>query len=304
MNQSISRSLMEVDRTNCCPETEVVQRWTNKLRSFVPEFVKQHPVLSKFEGRMSIILHGSTTMGIDDPFSDLDFWLLVPKESLACFDSLSPTRFISFKLDGKEGHFNIEGEEDVTDRVSRCDMDLIYQLRMAVIFADDIGVAHRLQALARQPMRKEVRDALFFWHYTEMRGEHRACDNPMQRVDPPALLLSLTKTIAHSLKAAMVLDGEPYPYDKWLYRIARQTPTGARVSASVDRILDLIGRGQLAFSGGEARHPIGLELRVIRQALIEAARAKGIDEPWLEKWWLFMDQAREAFRGVRWQARS
>jgi len=201
----------------------------------------------------------------------------------------------------KEGHFNVMGAEEFADRVSRCDMDLIYQLRLAVIFADDIGLAHRLQALARQPMPKEVRDAMFFWHYTEMRGEHRACDNPMQRVDPPATLFSLSKTITHGLQAAMALDGEPYPYDKWLYRAARRTPTGARVAASVDRILDLIGQGQLALSGGEAQHPVSRELRVIRHALIDAAHAKGIDEPWLEKWWLFMDQARKAFANVRWQ---
>jgi hypothetical protein len=178
---------------------------------------------------MSIILHGSTAMGIDDPFSDLDFWLLVPADTLAGFDSLSPTRFVPFTLDGKEGHINVTGAEEFAARLSRCDMDLIHQLRMAVIFADHVGLAHRLQALARQPMPKKVRDAMFFWHYTEMRGEHRACDNPMQRVDPPAFLLSLSKTIARALQAAMVLDEEPYPYDKWLHRAARQTPTGARI---------------------------------------------------------------------------
>ena len=93
---------MEVDRTNCRPESGVVQRWTAALGPFVPEFVNQHAVLSKLDSRMSIILHGSTTMGVDDPFSDLDLWLLLPEKSLAGFDSLLPTRFISFQADGKE----------------------------------------------------------------------------------------------------------------------------------------------------------------------------------------------------------
>jgi hypothetical protein len=282
-------------------ESDVVQRWVAKLRPFVPEFVGQHAVLSKFAGRMAIALHGSTTMGIDDPFSDLDFWLLLPAGALAEFDALSPTRFISFQLDGKEGHFNATGADEFAEQVARCHMDTIYQLRLVVIFADDGGVARRLQVLARQPMPKAVGDAMFFWHYTEMRGEHRACDNPMQRVDPAALLLSLTKTIAHALQAAMVLDGQPYPYDKWLCQAARQTPTGALVAASVDKILALIGQGQLGFVGGEAQHPIGLELRVIRKTLIDAAHAGGINELYLEKWWLCMDQARDAFRNVRWQ---
>lgn len=282
-------------------ESAVVQRWIAWLRPFVPEFVTQHAVLSTLKGQMSIILHGSTTMGIDDACSDLDFWLLLPQSSLAGFDSLSPTRFISFELDGKKGHFNVMGDQDFADRLSRCHMDQIYQLRLAVIFADDLAVAHRLQALARQPMPKEVRDAMFLWHYTEMRGEHRACDSPMDRVDPPAVLFSLTKAITHALQAAMVLDGEPYPYAKWLSRAARQTPTGAQVATSVDKILDLIGQDQLRFPGGEAQHPISHELRVIRQILIDAAHAHGIDEPWLQRWWLYMDQARDAFHNVRWQ---
>lgn len=292
---------MELPSTSYCPESTIVERWTATLRPFVPQFVSQHPVLSKLDNQMSIILHGSTTMGIDDPFSDLDFWLLLRETSLAEFDSLSPTRFLSFKLGGKEGHFNVTGAGHFADRLVRCNMDLIYQLRLGVIFADDRDLAHRLQRLARQPMPKAVRDALLFWHYTEMRGEHRACDNPMQRVDPAALLLSLTKTIAHALQAAMVLDGEPYPYDKWLCRAARQTPTGARVATSVDAILNLIARGQLHFPGGESQHPISHELRAIRKILIDAARGQAINEPWLEKWWLYMDQAREAFQTVRWQ---
>jgi hypothetical protein len=287
--------------TFAASQPDVAPRWIARLRQFIPEFVGQHPALSKFDGRSSIILHGSTTMGIDDPFSDLYLWLLLPGDLVAAFDRLSPTRFVAFQLDGKEGHLNVTAVEEFADRLNRCDMDLIYQLRLAAILADGTGQAARLQQAANLPMRKEVRDALFLWHYTEMRGEHRACDNPMQRIDPPAVLFSLTKTLTHALQAAMLLDGQPYPYDKWLHQAARQTPTGQAVAAVVDRILGLVGEGQLGFSGGEARHPIDLELHDIRRVLMEAARAGGINEPWLEKWWLYMDQARAAFRNVRWQ---
>ena len=36
-----------------------------------------------------------------------------------------------------------------------------------------------------------------------------------------AFLLSLPKAMAHALQTAMVIDGEPYPYDKWLCFAAR-----------------------------------------------------------------------------------
>jgi hypothetical protein len=56
----------------------------------------------------------------------------------------------------------------------------------------------------------------------------------------------------------------------------------------------------LRFEGSEAENPISMELRVIRKILIEEARAKGNDSPWLEKWWLYMTQALDKIREVYW----
>ena len=138
------------------------------------------------------------------------------------------------------------------------------------------------------------------WHYTEMRGEHRAVDNQIERRDPVAVLLSLPKALGHGLRAAMVLDGEPYPYDKWLYRAALETPTGRLLESAARRVLEGLASGALSVGGPERAHPLGRELRAIRQVLIDAARGKGLDRPWLDKWWLYMDQAREAIVSVRW----
>ena len=154
--------------------------------------------------------------------------------------------------------------------------------------------------MARSPMSPDVRPTLFMNHYIEIRSEHRACDNPIERRDPVALLFFLPKVLAHALRAAMVLDGEPYPYDKWLFQVARSSPTGGLIAPSIDRVLDLFAAGHLRTPGPEPEHPIGLELRVIRNILLESARAGGIDEPWLIRWWPCMDEARAAMESVRW----
>ena len=130
-------------------------------------------------------------------------------------------------------------------------MDTIFQLRHGVVICDPSGIAADLRRDASACMPAEVRQAFFMHHYVEMRSEHRACDNPMERHDPVALLLSLPKVLAHALRAAMVLDGEPYPYDKWLYFAARQTPTGRLLAPHVETVLDLLGRDLLRFAGSE-----------------------------------------------------
>jgi hypothetical protein len=247
-----------------------------------------------------VLLHGSTTRGIDDPYSDLDVWIFLPASRLPELDAAAGTRFFAFDLDGKPGHFTAEPAEEVAQRVRRCDFPLIVELRVAAILADPRGEAASLVRVARQPMREEVRRAWLRYHYVEMRGEHRAADNPIERGDAVAVLQALSQTLSHALRAAMVLDGEPYPYVKWLAHAAFQTPTGLLLASDVTEILDLLARDALRLPGPEKGHPLSGKLREIRLLLVDAARAQGIDEPWLNEWWLHMVQARDGIRAVEW----
>ena len=105
------------------------------------------------------------------------------------------------------------------------------------------------------------------------------------------VLLSLPKILTHALKAAMVLDNEPYPYEKWLFYAARKTKTGKLLIPSVEKILNLIADDMIRFKGLESDNPISQELRVIRRILIEVAQNNGYNYPWLNKWWLYITQA-------------
>lgn len=279
---------------------QVTQKWQTRLTEWLPGFLTEHPVLQHFHNSVSVILHGSLTLGIDDPFTDVDLWCLLPEDQLKALDDLSNTRFFSFELDGKPGHINANSAVDFERSIRECNMDIIYQLRRGAIIQDVDGMAAKCQSMAMTPMSPSVRRTLFMNHYIEMRSEHRACDTPIERGHAPALLFFLPKVLAHALRAAMVLDSEPFPYDKWLFQVARSSPTGRLIAPSVDRILDLLAAGHLRTPGPEPEHPIGCELRVIRNILIESARAGGIDEPWLIRWWPCMDEARKATQAMRW----
>lgn len=277
-----------------------VEKWRDRVDRWLRQWLPAHPILGSFRSCAAVIFYGSLTRGFDDEFADVDLWALLPEERLPSLDALSATRFFELRLDGKEGHVTVHGVAEFADKVHRCCMDTIFQLRASLILTDPCGVAAGLRAAASAPMPRDVRRAFFMHHYMEMRSEHRACDNPMERRDPVALLLSLPKVLAHALRAAMVLDGEPYPYDKWLHFAARQTPTGQRLAPHVENVLDLLARDLLRFPGREREHPIGLELRAIRGLLVDAARQASLDEPWLDKWWLYMDEDQRQFAQVRW----
>ena len=262
--------------------------------------MENHPVLSTCQKTASVVLHGSLTLGFDDPWSDIDLWLLVSQEDYSAITSASDTTFFEFTLDGKKGHFSAHANELFARSIQRCEMDTIHQLRCATVLTDPTGQAANFIAMAQRPMREEVRNALFFYHYIEMRSDHRACATPIERGESVALLLFLPKVLAHALRAALILEEHPYPYDKWLYRQALETPTGKSLQPAVETILDALASDAIRHPGPETTHPVGLALREIRRILIQAAQEKGINEPWLNEWWLYIVQARQAIQTITW----
>ena len=274
--------------------------WAARLRGFFPELLGRDAATAPFAARGALLFHGSTLRGIDDAWSDLDVWWLLDDADLAALDAGSPTRFFEFELGGKPGHVNAESAQAFADRLARCELKLTAELRVAHVLRDEAGGAAGLQAEARRPMREDVRRALFFHHYVEMRGEHRGVDTPMERGHALPVLLAVAKTLAHALRAALVLHGEPYPYDKWLHADAVRTPTGRRLAPHAEHLLDLLAAEGLRPVGSQKSHPVQQELRAIRACLVDAARQTGIDEPWLDRWWLHIPQARAAPARVRW----
>jgi hypothetical protein len=281
-------------------EDAALNHWRLRLDEFVPGFVASHASFAPIRSDCAILLHGSTTFGIDDPHSDLDLWVLTNSARLAEFDRASATRFIEFTLDGKKGHFNVDSIEHFQQRMSQCYFPLIAELCSAVVLHDPKHLSEALLKRARQPMSDEVLRAWFCYHYVEMRGEHRACDNPIERGHVVALLIAFTKTVEHAIRAACILDRKPYHYSKWLAPMAAQFTTGARLVALVNESIAIVSGGGLLAPGPEQQHELSLKLREIRAALTDAARREGIDEPWLAQWWLHIDPARTGIHAVTW----
>lgn len=260
------------------------------------------PVLEAIGDDCPLIWHGSRARGITDDVADVDLWMLVDDEQLQRADYEAGTRFFAMQIDDVKGHVNLVTTDHLASAFIPVDMATLFELRRCQIVRDRNGIAAELCERARAPMPDQVRLAWFAHHYIEMRGEHRSADNPMYRGDPVAVLFGVSRTLQQALRAAMVLDGEPYPYHKWLHASARQTPTGRIVAALADEAISLMENGDLRRVGDERDNPLSMKLREIRIALIGAARANGMNEPWLEKWWYHIDSSRRSVLEVGWPA--
>src|SRR5690349_2145739 len=90
---------------------------------------------SQIGGKAALILHGSLTIGIDDPHADLDLWVMSDDAAVEKFDREAGTRFIEFNSPRK-GHFQIESIDAFRRRMSACDFELISELRHAHLIRD------------------------------------------------------------------------------------------------------------------------------------------------------------------------
>src|SRR5437867_624974 len=130
----------------------MTETWNTRLRAFTPRFLAEHPVLSAATAEAAAVLHGSTTFGVDDPFSDLDVWLLVTDEQARAIESAAGTRFFVFTLEDKPGHFTVEPMSEFAARLRRCDFPLVAELRSSQIVTDPRARAATLIEQARRPM--------------------------------------------------------------------------------------------------------------------------------------------------------
>lgn len=261
--------------------------WPDRVRVALRMLASKSSVVASATGDATILLHGSTARGVEDAFSDVDVWIFPPVQSAS--------EFIEFTVGERMGQAQIETRSTFETRIRRCDFPVIFELRHAILLSDPDGWGKAVLSLARREMSTDVRAAWFAYHYIEMRNDHRSIDNPIERGDTRSVLLSLAPTLAHALRAAMVLDLQPYPYTKWLPTEAARTPTGGQIVPRIDEIIDLLGAGALRERGPVTQHPINSQLEEIRHRLVTGARSAGLDGRYLTEWYMCLD-ARDQIR--------
>ena len=74
-------------------------KWIVACRRYLASS-ERPPILDEFGDDVCVALHGSTTRNIDDPYSDIDCYLLLDPRGLARLDSALGSRFIDIEVDG------------------------------------------------------------------------------------------------------------------------------------------------------------------------------------------------------------
>jgi hypothetical protein len=269
-----------------------------EIGQYITHEILDHPLLREDSQRVSIMLDGSTALGVVDEKSDVDVMIICQDEYYNSINQrfevagLIPEHssfFMDIELpSGKTGHYTLHKKSEVANALMNGDMGWLWNASVSYIYYDQLD----LKSLFNQfvPLQPEVLMRLRKRTYIEVRSLARSLDNPVVRGDAFPILFLAVSLYKEALRCAITIEGYPYPYDKWLVPVAEQTIVGRKIlECAGDFWRYLRDAESFAPMYQEENNFVKME-KHFRKVLVEEFRALGIDGPWLTEWWKFMDE--------------
>jgi hypothetical protein len=247
---------------------------------------------------ISVLLGGSTALGVLDEQSDVDLLVFCEDEKFEEIHrryeeaGLIPEDsdfFVDLKLPcGKTGHYTLHRKSELLRGLAEGDMEWLWFSHVAYTFRDPLQLQSILSRYS--PLHTDFLYKLRKNTYIELRTFAKGLDNPVTRGDRLPILFFAVEVFKAALRCAIVIEGYPYPYDKWLERVARNLPVGKRVLECAEDFFQYL-KDENSFKPmyQEDNSFVRMEKRM-RKVLLEEFHSRNIDEPWLIEWWKYVEK--------------
>jgi hypothetical protein len=273
---------------------------TYLLEAYLQERVLPHPLLSPFVPEAAACVTGSLAIGIWDEEAPLDVHLVLPDEeharlsaSLRSAHLWDPARDFRLRLEDREPFRRLPGVHITILSAAQLAREFQFELSIAlwtyshaVVAQDPLGTLEAHRHLARDRFSSRLNELRCEHYYCFRQARHDMCARLAPRRVSTLLAIKRGAAAQEALRLAFLADGKPYPYDKWLEQMAeRETECGPNIVAAVRAVL-------------AAREPDVLDHagKVLRDRVAFALLQGGVNEAWLEQWWLWPLIAPEASR--------
>jgi hypothetical protein len=228
-------------------------KYSERIKTLVLDQLHSLDYLRALWKRISVVVVGSVGAGFGDDHSDLDINVYIPadvSESLydCCWravdageiDILNPRarlfhEFPLTYLDGVDGHYWIEEFEPLEAKIREFDDVSCWIILNSISLHDPKGRIEAMRAAASHyPV--EILNARLARHFYQFRENFWATKTPLERGHTETVTLLCIKGLIHLFKFCILAEKRPYPYDKWLYRVAMESRLGTEIKEYVDEL--------------------------------------------------------------------
>jgi hypothetical protein len=273
------------------------------LDRYIRDALYTHPALAEARGKIGLALAGSRAVGYDVPSSDYDLLGVCESETFtrirerAGRDPSAKGVHILPDKEEVQRRFGIEVDLDIypAGRVRDAirdhrDVALWIWTHAQVIVDPDQAIAGLKSAI--RPYPRDVLERKIKAHF--LRDFDLSVHGITYRPGSQNLFSvvhALGAKIAEYCRICCLLDGKPYPYDKWLLRACEETSVGQRVAPILRRVLATLTHldNDLEQIWPAVRRAIDALDTEACDILEEAMVTWGIDRAWIDNAYHLLD---------------
>lgn len=184
--------------------------------------LSQHSILKQYWNNLSVILKGSTARGYSDKYSDVDFVLFCDDKTYQDIVSDYNKAGIVQRTDGVflplgewEGHYNLDTYSHLKEHFIHGDIMNVWEYTNVDILHDN-GIYKDIVNDGIKIFDNNI-DRYIISKYRDIFLNLDWLRQPLLRCDGLASSLYVSTLLRDLCQICFLLDGKPYPCDKWLY---------------------------------------------------------------------------------------
>lgn len=259
------------------------------------EELLNHSVLSKYRDEISIVLKGSTAHGYSDRYSDVDLVVFVQEASRQEIVRDYVRQGLSQREDGVflplhdwAGHYNLESYEDLAEKCGQDGAEYLWEYGGSKILHDPRGSFASIVESKLENFHENL-PALTKAKYIDCQLQLDWLRQPLRRADYGASFLYASAVYASVCQVLFLLEGKPYPCQKWLPYYFSQLELADPLKQKAETLPLTFARMQDGFRPGLDL----MEYPVYRQGFEVIGEIKTLlkekygEQQWIEEWYLY-----------------
>jgi len=223
-----------------------------RITDYIQNVVLNSPLLEDSREKISFVLSGSRAVGYHVPESDYDFLGLCDSNTythvakLAGKSPFASVIGISLNKEAAELGGGIKADVNLFERSrikqafqNYVDVVIWIWINTKIIVDREDTIRNLKRSFTGYPREILERKLRYHWLRDFDLSVHSMTYQPKSQ-NVFSVVFALSSKIAEQCKLCCLLDGKPFPYDKWLLRACGETELGAKLSPIFHRVTAIL----------------------------------------------------------------